>query len=490
MKKIIKYFGIVLSIALAGVLTGCNPQLDNDTADLGLGIKVFFPTKVVAGQPMTVNGSGFMDAREIVFPDGVVVTSFEIVSDEMIRVTAPAGISSSGGNLIVRTADDEAVSSQELTLGRTSVSGFSKQDGEDIQGGEQLTIFGKDLEFIKSVELPDPDGNPFILEDVSFYRKGTSSVIITLPKQVFEGTYKGNLYTYDGQVIPLPELNYTPAPDDSGGHWEIVKTTIWENDGTHGAINWGGEYRFGLDGNDGLGECLTTFPEEIWNQLKTGTFYVLLSGDSPQIRVTTGWWSTTWTGEDIFAGNDHMTDNGDGTFTLEVNFDGDPILDFLDVQHLLFTGGGYTPLEIYFEEEIWIDGDDEPVAVVFWENDGTHGAVNWGGEYRFGLDGNDGLGECLTTFPQEVWDHIKSGSFFMDAQGSDWVQMRITTGWWSTTWTGEDITTGNERIIDNGDGTYTIEINFEGDPILDVLDVQHLLFTGGGYTPLRFYYYE
>ena len=78
----------------------------------------------------------------------------------------------------------------------------------------------------------------------------------------------------------------------------------------------------------------------------------------------------------------------------------------------------------------------------------------------------------------------------MKAQGSDWVQMRITTGWWSTTWTGNDITTGDDRIIDNGDGTYCIELNFTGDPIVDLLDEQHLLFTGGGFTPLELYFYE
>jgi hypothetical protein len=55
---------------------------------------------------------------------------------------------------------------------------------------------------------------------------------------------------------------------------------------------------------------------------------------------------------------------------------------------------------------------------------------------------------------------------------------------------GEDIGKGNERLVVNDDGTFTIEINFSGDPILDVLDAQHLLFTGEGYTPLKLYYLE
>ena len=207
------------------------------------------------------------------------------------------------------------------------------------------------------------------------------------------------------------------------------------------------------------------------------------------MRITTGWWSTTWTGDDICTGNERIIDNGDGTYCIAINFDGDPILDLLDAQHLLLTGSGYTPLELYFEEEVWVNEGDAK-EVVFWEGDGSAGEVSWNGVYRFGLDGNDGNNECIATFPQDVWNVIKTGTFYLTAKGSDWVQMRITTGWWSTTWTGDDICTGNERIIDNGDGTYTIEINFDGDPILDLLDAQHLLFTGSGYTPLKLFYYE
>ena len=497
MKNIFKYFGILLSVAMMGAVTACNIEEIDETADVGLGIKVFFPTKVVAGQPMTINGSGFADVREVVFPDGVKVTDFEIVGNDMIRVTAPSGIAAAGGNLIVRTADEEAVSRLPLTLGQTVVSGYSKQDGESIQGGEQLTIFGKDLEFISSVELLDPDGNPLVLQDEDFYRKGTSTIIINIPKKVFDGTFVGKVYTFDGKEFALPELAYEPASD--GGHWEKVKTVIWKNPDPegNGPANWNGTYRFGLDGRDGNNECIATFPQDVWDMIKGGTFYMLAQGsDWVQMRITTGWWSTTWTGNDIMTGDERIIDNGDGTYYIEINFGDDPIVGSLDEQHLLFTGSGFTPLELYFEEEIWVDGgDDTPKEVVMWEGDGSAGGVNWNGTYRFGLDGHDGNNECIATFPQDVWDRIKTGTFYMQYRpDGDSYQIRVTTGWWSVQWMGSDndIAPWNmaDRIIDNGDGTFHIEVKFDGDPIVDALDDQHLLFTGSGYTPLKLYYLE
>ena len=93
MKNIFKFFGTILTVVLAAFcMTGCLAEDDLGTADLGLHVKVFFPTKVVAGQPMTINGSGFAKATEIVFPGEVVVTDFQIVSNDMIRVNAPKGI--------------------------------------------------------------------------------------------------------------------------------------------------------------------------------------------------------------------------------------------------------------------------------------------------------------------------------------------------------------------------------------------------------------
>ena len=499
MKNIFKFFRAFLTVVLAASLTGCLAEDQLESADEGLNIKVFFPTKVVKGQPMTINGGGFSDVTEIVFPgteEGIVVTDFQIVSNGMIRVDAPAGISAEGGHILVRTeAGEQAESPLPLTLGNTDITGYSADGSVPVDGGSQITIYGTDLEFITGVELLDADGNPALIEDKLFNRKGTSNVIFTVPKKVFEGKFVGKVYTIDGKTFLMPELEYKPASD--GGYFETVETVFWENPDPegNGEISWSGQYRFGLDGHDGLSECIATFPAEVWDIIKNGTFRMQFAATAAQLRITTGHWSTTWTGADIMAGDERIIDNGDGTFYIEITFGDDPIVAELDEKHLLFTGSGYTPLKIYTSEEVWVPGGSvEIVRTSIWKNDGSVAAATWSGSpYRFAMDGKDGNNECVATFAPEVWEKMKSGPFNVDIQPSgDWFQIRILDGWWTVgNNDANDITPSYEGLVDNGDGTFTFVVDLAANPdLVAVLDEKHLLFAGDGFTILDMYWEE
>jgi hypothetical protein len=292
--------------------------------------------------------------------------------------------------------------------------------------------------------------------------------------------FTGDRYTVN--EIYFEEEVWVDGPGDVE-----VKNPIWTNDGSFGEASWNGIYRFGLEGHDGNNECAATFAADVWDRIKNETFYVTVRGESPQIRVTSGWWSTTWTGEDIMPGNEHLTELGDGLYTLTVNLAGDPLLNAIDTEHILFTGSGFTVEEIYFIDIV--SGGGSQKEVVLWQGDGSAGAVSWNGTYRFGLEGNDGNNECIATFPADLWEKLKTSTFYLDVQSEN-PQIRVTTGWWSTTWTGEDIQPGNDRLTDNGAGSWTLEINLEGDPILNAIDTEHLLFTGDRFTQLKLYFIE
>ena len=500
MKNIFKFFGTILTVVLAAFcMTGCLAEDDLGTADLGLHVKVFFPTKVVAGQPMTINGSGFAEATEIVFPGEVVVTDFQIVSNDMIRVNAPKGIAAEGGKIIVRTAEEQVESPLPLTLGETKISGYSVNAGDQVDGGSQITIFGTDLEFITGVELLDADGNPALIEDKLFNRKGTSSVIFTVPRKVFEGKFQGKVYTIDGKTFLMPELEYKPASD--GGYWETVETVFWENPDPegNGEISWSGQYRFGLDGHDGLSECIATFPAEVWDIIKNGTFRMQFAATAAQLRITTGHWSTTWTGADIMAGDERIIDNGDGTFYIEITFGDDPIVAELDEKHLLFTGSGYTPLKIYTSEEVWVPGGSvEIVRTSIWKNDGSVGAANWDATYRYAKEGMDANSECVAEIPAETWEKMKTTPFNVQiTPAGDWWQVRILDGHWSIgNAESNDITPNTpDKFVDNGDGTFTFVVDLqsypeEGDKLVTTVDEKHLLFSGSGFIINEMYWEE
>ena len=162
-------------------------------------------------------------------------------------------------------------------------------------------------------------------------------------------------------------------------------------------------------------------------------------------------------------------------------------MDVIDVQHLLVTGDRFTPVELFFQEEVWVDGGGStPKEELIWENDGSHGAVSWSSDYRFAAEANK-TGEEIYAIPDDVWAQMKAGTFYVDVQAED-PQIRITTGWWSTTWTGGDFQPGSEGLTDNGDGTWTLAVTLGDDPIMDVIDVQHLLVTGDRFTPKKLYF--
>ena len=512
MKNIFKFFGTILTVVLAAALTGCSLDEQLESADLGLHVKVFFPTKVVEGQPMTINGSGFTEVTEIVFPGDVVVTDFQIVSNDMIRVDAPAGIAAEGGKIVVRTAEKAAESPLPLTLGCTVISGYSAEAGTTVDGGSQITVYGTDLEFIKGVELLDADGNPALIEDKAFNKKATSSLIFTVPKKVYDGTFVGKVYTLDGKVFEMPELTYKPAAD--GGYIETVQHVIWENPDPegNGAVSWSGQYRFYGEGNaDAKGECIAMIAADHWNIIKTGTFYLKFApaADAYQIRANTGWWSFDGDGvHDIHGGDERIVDNGDGTFTLAYTLSEEPlasgILGLIDEQHLLFTGTGYTPLMLYYTEDVWVEGGGsvEIVRTSIWKNDGSVGAAAWSGSpYRFGMEGMDGNNECVATIAPDVWEKMKTTPFKVQVQpateGGAW-QIRVLDGWWSVGNDASgalDFTASSEGMVDNGDGTFTFELDVKthpspDTPLVDIIDAQHLLFAGDGFIISELYWEE
>jgi hypothetical protein len=346
MKKIFAYFGYVLSVVLLGALTACNPQevINEDTASLS--IKTFFPAKVVTNQPMTVSGNGMDGVREVIFPGGVSVTGFEHVGDGMIRLTAPAGIAADGGPLTVRTAEEEAVSRFPLTVGNPVVTGFSKHEGETIEFGELFYIYGKDLEFLSSLELLDADGNPNVIPESLFYRKGTSSVVVKIPQNTFEGTFPGKVNSIDGKSFAIPEMTY--APPAGGGHWEHQEVTVFDEETVF----------------DGWSATLVV-PAARFADVVEGAIirvnYKDRGSDFNPIYKHVGSWGDWDEFQSLIA-------HGDGYFESTVTA---AVMDELKSEGLRFQGLGFTVTSVVLIQDVWVEEgeDDTPKETTIWEQE-------------------------------------------------------------------------------------------------------------------------
>ncbi len=205
--------------------------------------------------------------------------------------------------------------------------------------------------------------------------------------------------------------------------YQNVKTTIWKNYGSLGIINWSGDYRFAPESN--TSDARYAIPQYIWEKMKTETFYVTIKGASPRIRVTSGSWNPIWTGDDILPGNELLEDLGNDTYRLTVNLAGDPLVNVLDAQHLLFTGGDYSVEEIYFIDVIrggyaltlprQMASCDSTQGAVYVEGTGTYADWIRTFQLRFTGSGNTYTEQFGTkevgTWEVEVWHPIGIGTY-------------------------------------------------------------------------------
>ena len=346
MKKTFKHIGYVLAVALAGVVAACNPQETQEQDAATLAVKSVLPMKVVAGTAMTISGPGMADVREVVFPEGVSVTALEHVGADMLRLTAPAGIAPDGGSLIVRTDSEEAVSRMAVSVGNPVVTGFSKQAGEDVEFGELFYIYGQDLEFISSVELLDADGNPLVVPEAGFYRKGTNAVVVKIPQNTFEGAFPGKIRCVNGKAFDIPEMNYkAPA---GGGHWETMEITLFE-----------GESVF-----DGWSATLVISPAAFADVAEGGIIRIYYkdkgSDYNPIYKHVSDW--SDWS--ELQA----IKREKEGYFEADVTA---AVIDELKSDGLRFQGLGFTITKVTLIQDFWVDPgeDDQPKEETIWEEE-------------------------------------------------------------------------------------------------------------------------
>ena len=149
------------------------------------------------------------------------------------------------------------------------------------------------------------------------------------------------------------------------------------------------------------------------------------------------------------------------------------------------------------EKEPLIPEEVEPVTEGdIWVNDGSVGAAAWSGSpYRFAKEGMDGLNECCAEIPAALWEGMKIAPFCVNVKPAtaetEWWQIRVLDGWWTKNDESgaSDINPQSAGLVNNGDGTYTFQVDLASNPeLVALIDAQHLLFAGDGFIINKMYF--
>ena len=400
------------------------------------------------GNTITISGENLDLVTAVDFP-AVSDVPFTVAADgKSLQVTVPANALS--GAITLYSASG-ITTSVDIAL-PLAVFG-SVTPNKDVKAGMTLTITGQNLDRIVELTVPGVE-NPMKTGE---FNQTSTKISFVVPEEMSDGKIK--MKQHENHTIETSAIMmYSDTPEQA----------IWV--GEFVCASWNGNQDLAWGGFDWTTVAANT-PVKFYYKKNTPGQWACIS-----LRHGTEWGALP---DPIPGQYDLDEDQG----VLSVVFPKNVLDDIIANGGLVITGDNYTLTKVTIPAG----------ETVFWKNAGE-GPISWSSTYRFALEGHDGNNECLTQFPQSVWDKIKTGTFYMQYSAADpySYQIRVTNGWWDVQWMGadQDIAPWNlsEMINDNGDGTYYIKISFGSDPIVGTLDQKHLLLTGNGYTPLKLYF--
>ena len=402
------------------------------------------------GNAITIYGENLDLVTGLEFP-AVGEVDYQVAADgKSLQVTVP--MTTVSGTVTLFSASG-ITATTDITVPMAAFE--SVNPNKDVKAGMTLTITGQHLDRIVEMTVPGLE-NPMKKGE---FNQSETQISFVVPAEMTDGKIK--MKQHDNHSIETTAIMmYSESPEQA----------IWA--GEFVCSGWNGNQELAWGGFDWTTIAANTVVKFYYKKNNPGNWgcISLRHGDS---------WGNL---PDPIPGQ-YDLDEDEGI--LAVTFTQSVLDDIVANGGLVITGDNYTLTKITIPAPV--------TEIVFWKNAGE-GVVSWSSTYRFALEGHDGANECLAEFPQDVWDKIKTGTFYLQYKPEDIYsyQVRFTNGWWDTQWLGKDVDIApwsmTELITDKGDGTFEIKVNFGNDPIVGTLDEKHLLITGNGFTPLKLYF--
>lgn len=212
MKQYKIFLWLILAVIIPGFATGCSDDLQ-EAAPQGVQIKAFMPTAVMENSEMVITGNNFDAVTAIIFPEGIEVKDFELVTSNMIKVKVPAGVGS--GKLRLVSGEGTTESSIEMRPAVPQIK--SMEPGDEVREREVLTFKGEDLDCISKIIFPGEEGTEIVVDAMSFMRKSSGHLKVRVPVGILGGLASVRLIAANGRELKSNEINLLAAAKDPDG---------------------------------------------------------------------------------------------------------------------------------------------------------------------------------------------------------------------------------------------------------------------------------
>lgn len=363
-------------LALWGCLyfTSCSDELESG-APQNLSIASFYPTIVMEGTEVEVNGTAMSRVTEVVFPGGIATTDFTVVDDRILTVIAPAGVSETEEPLIVRAEDEEAQSRQTIREAHPTFTQYNYSDNEGAVTGTEVTIQGSDLLLVDALTLSD-DETEIVIPALEMSRKTTDAIRITIPMDcpIGEGIHV-TLTFKNGTTMALPDIDVIEGT--GGGSWVQSEVVLYEGEPVvTGAWSASLQIEASKLSNLKEGDIIRVYISDVESGAQ-GSLKCTASG-WPPLSAELEYFNLTE--DEIAAGYYMRTITADMITTLGSN-------------NLVVGGQNYTITRVTLFTTVWVeDGDedqrdpitDATIMLNDFEDNGSHSS-SWDGSWTTGV---------------------------------------------------------------------------------------------------------
>ena len=362
-------------LALCGslYLTSCSDD-ELGGASQNLSVASFYPTIVMEGTEVEVNGTALSRVTEVVFPGGITSTDITVVDDRILTVIAPAGVSETEAPLIVRAENEEAQSRQTIRQAHPTFTQYNYTDDEGAVTGTEMTIEGHDLLLVDALTLSKNDESTTITA-LEMSRKTTDAIRILLPDDAPTGEdVKVTLIFKNGSTMELPAIEVIEGT--GGGTWVESEVTLYEGEpveiGNWGSMQIEASKLTGLKEGDVIRVYFTDAAAGAQGSLKcTADGW---PGLTPELEYF------DLTADEIAAGYYMRTVTAD-------------MITALGSNNLVISGHDYTVTRVTLFTTVWVEGGNEDgrepitdasIVLNDFEDDGNHNS-SWDGSWTSGV---------------------------------------------------------------------------------------------------------